>query len=379
MPVSLFASLRPRRVTSPDSRSIMPTLGSHTLRNNLFVAPMAGVTDRPFRQLCKRLGAGYAVSEMVASNAQLWKSEKTMRRANHAGEVEPIAVQIAGADPAMMAEAARYNVANGAQIIDINMGCPAKKVCNVAAGSALLQDEPLVARIVEAVVAAVGVGPNAVPVTLKIRTGWDREHKNALNIARIAENAGISMLTVHGRTRADLYHGEAEYDTIAAVKRAARIPVVANGDIDSPAKAQAVLAATGADAIMIGRAAQGRPWLFREIEHYLRHGELLPPPRIAEIREVMNEHLEDHYAFYGEFTGVRTARKHIGWYTRGLPGANAFRHRMNTLDTTREQLLAVNEFFDAQLALSDRLVYVEDEADTSGEPNQPRHQEPIAA
>jgi tRNA-dihydrouridine synthase B len=379
MPVSLFASLRPRRVTSPDSRSIMPTLGSHTLRNNLFVAPMAGVTDRPFRQLCKRLGAGYAVSEMVASNAQLWKSEKTMRRANHAGEVEPIAVQIAGADPAMMAEAARYNVAGGAQIIDINMGCPAKKVCNVAAGSALLQDEPLVARIVEAVVAAVGVGPNAVPVTLKIRTGWDREHKNALNIARIAENAGISMLTVHGRTRADLYHGEAEYDTIAAVKRAARIPVVANGDIDSPAKAQAVLAATRADAIMIGRAAQGRPWLFREIEHYLRHGELLPPPRIAEIREVMNEHLEDHYAFYGEFTGVRTARKHIGWYTRGLPGANAFRHRMNTLDTTREQLLAVNEFFDAQLALSDRLVYVEDEADTSGEPNQPRHQEPIAA
>jgi len=214
---------------------------------------------------------------------------------------------------------------------------------------------------------------------LKIRTGWDREHKNALTIARIAQDAGISMLTVHGRTRADLYHGEAEYETIAAVKRAVRIPVVANGDIDSPAKARAVLAATGADAIMIGRAAQGRPWLFREIESFLQHGELLPPPRIAEIREVMNEHLEDHYAFYGEFTGVRTARKHIGWYTRGLPGANAFRHRMNTLDTTREQLLAVNEFFDAQLALSDRLVYVEDEADASGEPTQPRHQEPIAA
>ena len=379
MLVSLVASPRPRRVTSPGSRFAMPTLGPHTLRNNLFVAPMAGVTDRPFRQLCKRLGAGYAVSEMVASNAQLWKSEKTMRRANHAGEVEPIAVQIAGADPAMMAEAARYNVAGGAQIIDINMGCPAKKVCNVAAGSALLQDEPLVARIVGAVVAAVGTGPDAVPVTLKIRTGWDREHRNALRIARIAEDAGISMLTVHGRTRADLYHGEAEYETIAAVKRAVRIPVVANGDIDSPAKARAVLAATGADAIMIGRAAQGRPWLFREIEHFLRHGELLPPPRIAEIREVMNEHLEDHYAFYGEFTGVRTARKHIGWYTRGLPGANAFRHRMNTLDTTREQLLAVNEFFDAQLALSDRLVYVEDDADASGEPNQPRHQEPIAA
>lgn len=339
----------------------MPMLGPHVLRNNLFVAPMAGVTDRPFRQLCKRLGAGYAVSEMVASNAQLWKSAKTMRRANHTGEVEPIAVQIAGADPAMMAEAARYNVDNGAQIIDINMGCPAKKVCNVAAGSALLQDEPLVARIVQAVVAAVGAGPDAVPVTLKIRTGWDRTHKNALRIARIAEDAGISMLTVHGRTRADLYHGEAEYETIAAVKAAARIPIVANGDIDTPIKARAVLEATGADAIMIGRAAQGRPWLFREIEHFLAHGELLPPPRIAEIRAFMNAHLEDHYAFYGEFTGVRTARKHIGWYTRGLPGAHAFRHRMNTLDTTRDQLVAVNEFFDAQLALSDRLVYVEDD------------------
>ncbi len=339
----------------------MPVIGSHVLRNNLFVAPMAGVTDRPFRQLCKRLGAGYAVSEMVASNAQLWKSAKTMRRANHEGEVEPIAVQIAGADPAMMAEAARYNVDNGAQIIDINMGCPAKKVCNVAAGSALLQNEPLVQRIVEAVVAAVGTGPDAVPVTLKIRTGWDREHKNAITVARLAEAAGISMLTVHGRTRADLYHGDAEYETIAAVKAAVGIPVVANGDIASPAKAKAVLDATGADALMIGRAAQGRPWLFREIDHFLQTGELLPPPRIDEIRQVMNEHLEDHYAFYGEFTGVRTARKHIGWYTRGLSGANGFRHRMNTLDSTREQLAAVNAFFDAQEALSDRLVYVDDE------------------
>jgi tRNA-dihydrouridine synthase B len=357
------------RATVAAARHIMPILGSHNLRNNLFVAPMAGVTDRPFRQLCKRLGAGYAVSEMVASNAQLWKSEKTMRRANHTGEVEPIAVQIAGADPDMMAEAARYNVANGAQIIDINMGCPAKKVCNVAAGSALLQNEPLVARIVEAVVGAVGVGPDAVPVTLKIRTGWNRDNKNALAVARIAEDAGISMLTVHGRTRADLYHGEAEYETIAAVKAAVRIPVVANGDIASPQKARAVLAATGADAIMIGRAAQGRPWLFREIEHFLQHGELLPPPRIDEIQQVMNEHLEDHYAFYGEFTGVRTARKHIGWYTRGLSGANAFRHRMNTLDTTREQLLAVNEFFDAQKTLSDRLLYIDDEANENGEPN----------
>ncbi|MGN6653553.1 tRNA dihydrouridine synthase DusB [Trinickia sp.] len=354
----------------------MPTLGSHTLRNNLFVAPMAGVADRPFRQLCKRLGAGYAVSEMVASNAQLWKSEKTMRRANHAGEVEPIAVQIAGADPAMMAEAARFNVDNGAQIIDINMGCPAKKVCNVAAGSALLQNEPLVVRIVEAVVAAVGTGPGAEPVTLKIRTGWNRENRNAVHIARLAEAAGISMLTVHGRTRADLYHGEAEYDTIAAVKAAVRIPVVANGDIDSPAKARAVLAATGADAIMIGRAAQGRPWLFREIEHFLATGELLPPPRIAEIRQVMNEHLEDHYAFYGEYTGVRTARKHIGWYTRGLSGANTFRHRMNTLDTSREQLVAVNAFFDEQQALSDRLVYVDEDTPAHTEPNR---NEPLAA
>ncbi|MEX3555264.1 MAG: tRNA dihydrouridine synthase DusB [Burkholderia gladioli] len=349
----------------------MPVLGSHILRNNLFVGPMAGVTDRPFRQLCKRLGAGYAVSEMVASNAQPWKSEKTMRRANHAGEVEPIA----GADPAMMAKAARYNVANGAQIIDINMGCPAKKVCNVAAGSALLQNEPLVVRIVSAVVAvvavvaAVGSGPDAVPVTLKIRTGWDRDHKNALTIARLAEEAGISMLTVHGRTRADLYRGEAEYETIAAVKASVKIPVVANGDITSPRKARAVLDATGADALMIGRAAQGRPWLFREIDHFLQTGETLPAPSVDEIQQLLNEHLEDHYAFYDEFTGVRTARKHIGWYTRGLSGANAFRHRMNTLDTTREQLAAVNDYFDAQRALSDHLVYVDDE-DSASDPIQ---------
>src|SRR5579864_2525920 len=231
-------------------------IGPHTLRNNLFVAPMAGVTDRPFRQLCKRFGAGLAVSEMVASNSLLWVSEKTLRRANHDGEVDPISVQIAGADPAMMADAARYNVDKGAQIIDINMGCPAKKVCNVAAGSALLQNEPLVQRIVEAVVSAVGIGPDAVPVTLKIRTGWNRENKNAITIARLAEDAGISMLTVHGRTRADLYHGDAEYETIAAVKAAVRIPVVANGDITSPHKAREVLALTGADAIMIGRAAR---------------------------------------------------------------------------------------------------------------------------
>ncbi len=339
-------------------------IGPHILRNNLFVAPMAGVTDRPFRQLCKRLGAGYAVSEMVASNAQLWKSEKTMRRANHTGEVEPIAVQIAGAEPMMMAEAARYNVERGAQIIDINMGCPAKKVCNVAAGSALLQNEPLVARIVEAVVGAVG---DRVPVTLKIRTGWDREHRNALTVARIAQEAGISMLTVHGRTRADLYHGEAEYETIAAVKASVRIPVVANGDIGTPAKARHVLEVTGADAIMIGRAAQGRPWLFREIEHFLKTGTLLPAPEVEEIRGIMNTHLEEHYAFYGEYTGVRTARKHIAWYTRGLAGANLFRHRMNTIEDTAAQLAAVNAFFDEQRALSDRLVYT-DQDDAAGGP-----------
>ncbi|MFS8976930.1 tRNA dihydrouridine synthase DusB [Cupriavidus necator] len=339
-------------------------IGPHQLRNNLFVAPMAGVTDRPFRQLCKQLGAGYAVSEMVASNAQLWKSEKTMRRANHAGEVEPIAVQIAGAEPSMMAEAARYNVDRGAQIIDINMGCPAKKVCNVAAGSALLQNEPLVVRIVEAVVAAVG---DRVPVTLKIRTGWNRENRNALRIARMVQDAGISMLTIHGRTRADLYHGSAEYETIAAVKAALSIPVVANGDITTPHKAKEVLALTGADAIMIGRAAQGRPWLFREIEHFLKTGALLPSPEVAEIRAIMNAHLEDHYAFYGEFTGVRTARKHIAWYTRGLRGANLFRHRMNTLETTTEQLAAVNAFFDEQAQFSDRLVYVDDAAPQTNE------------
>ncbi len=266
-----------------------PAIGPRILRNNLFVAPMAGVTERPFRQLCKRMGAGYAVSEMVASNAQLWKSEKTLRRANHIGEVEPISVQIAGADPKMLAKATRHNVANGAQIIDINMGCPAKKVCNVAAGSALLQNETLVAQIVQALVNAVGVGPDAVPVTLKIRTGWNRENKKALNIARIAQDAGISMLTVHGRTRADLYKGDAEYETIATVKASVRIPVVANGDIATPEKTRHVLAVTGADAIMIGRAAQGRPWLFREIEHFLTTGEHLPAPRIDEIQQLMNE------------------------------------------------------------------------------------------
>jgi tRNA-dihydrouridine synthase B len=334
-------------------------IGPHKLSNNLFVAPMAGVTDRPFRQLCKRLGAGYAVSEMIASNAMLWNSEKTLRRSNHDGEVEPISVQIAGADPEMMAGAAKLNVERGAQIIDINMGCPAKKVCNVAAGSALLQNEALVAQIVTAVVNAVGVGPSAVPVTLKIRTGWDREHKNALNIAKIAEDAGISMLTIHGRTRADLYHGQAEYDTIAAVKNAISIPVVANGDINSPEKAAEVLRLTGADAIMIGRAAQGRPWIFREINNFLKTGEHLPAPEINEIAGIMNDHLLEHYEFYGEYVGLRTARKHIAWYCRGLRNSHAFRHHMNTLESCEEQLAAVNRFFEELKQHSHTLEYLE--------------------
>ncbi|MBT8547416.1 tRNA dihydrouridine synthase DusB [Polynucleobacter paneuropaeus] len=334
-------------------------IGPYQLANQLFVAPMAGVTDRPFRQLCKKLGAGYAVSEMIASNALLWKSEKTQRRANHQGEFKPIAVQIAGADPAMMADAAKLNVDNGAQIIDINMGCPAKKVCNIAAGSALLRDEPLVQQIIEAVVQAVGIGPNAVPVTLKIRTGWDRENKNALAVAKLAEQSGISMLTVHGRTRADLYHGAAEYETIQAVKSSVRIPVVANGDITTPEKAAQVLKLTGADAIMIGRAAQGRPWIFREIAHYLATGDTLPTPEIDEIQNIMNEHLLDHYAFYGEYTGLRTARKHIGWYCKGLRNSHHFRQRMNTADDCKTQLQMVNDFFDEMKSHSDRLLFLE--------------------
>jgi tRNA-dihydrouridine synthase B len=324
-------------------------IGPHLLKNRLIVAPMAGVTDRPFRQLCKRLGAGMAVSEMVTSNSLLYGSAKTRRRANHAGEVDPISVQIAGADPAMMAEAARHNVDRGAQIIDINMGCPAKKVCNVMAGSALLQDESLVARILDAVVNAVP----EVPVTLKIRTGWDREHRNALNILKIAESAGIQALAMHGRTRACGYSGEAEYDTIRAVKAAARIPIIANGDITTPEKARFVFEYTGADAVMIGRAAQGRPWIFREIEHYLQTGEHLPQPEVAEIHAILLEHIHDLYGFYGEQTGVRVARKHISWYTRGLVGSSAFRHAMNRLDSTAEQLHAVNEYF-AQAARADR-------------------------
>ena len=328
-------------------------IGSFELPNNLFVAPMAGVTDRPFRMLCKALGAGYAVSEMVTSRKDLWNSLKTSRRANHEGEPGPIAVQIAGTDAPMMAEAALYNIDRGAQIIDINMGCPAKKVCNKWAGSALMRDEPLALQIIAAVVAA-GASRN-VPVTLKMRTGWCQSHKNAVSLARAAENAGVQMITVHGRTREQGYGGQAEYDTIAAVKAALRIPVVANGDITSPEKAQAVLRATGADALMIGRAAQGRPWIFREIGHYLATGEHLAPPLVAEVKRLLLDHLQDHYALYGEYTGVRSARKHIGWYVKALPGGEAFRARMNTLAEAGEQLKAVADYFDELGLRMDRM------------------------
>ena len=284
-------------------------IGPHSLPNRLFVAPMAGVTDRPFRQLCRSFGAGYAVSEMVTSRRDLWHTLKTSRRADHAGEPGPIAVQIAGTDAEMMADAARYNIDRGAQIIDINLGCPAKKVCNKWAGSALMQNEPLAIEIAQAVVEA--CAPHGVPVTLKMRTGWDAEHKNAVTLARAFEGVGIQMLTVHGRTREQGYKGFAEYDTIAAVKQAVKVPVVANGDITSPEKARDVLAYTGADAIMIGRAAQGRPWIFREIGHFLETGEHMAPPLVAELRRILLDHLQDHYSLYGEGTGVRSARKHI--------------------------------------------------------------------
>jgi len=328
-----------------------------SLRNNLFVAPMAGVTDRPFRQLCKKMGAGLAVSEMVTSNSLLYGSAKTQRRANHDGEVEPISVQIAGSIPSMMAEAAQHNVDRGAQIIDINMGCPAKKICNVMAGSALLRDEPLVGRILEAVVKAV---PDT-PVTLKIRTGWDKTNRNALTILKIAEQSGIRALAMHGRTRACGYTGFAEYETIAAVKAEARIPIIANGDITSPEKAKMVLDFTGADALMIGRAAQGRPWLFREVEHYLNTGTHLMPPRVSEIHDILLEHLEDLYAFYGIDTGVRVARKHISWYTKGLIGSAAFRHMMNQLPDIIAQRQAVNDFFFSLAEHNEHLDYIQSE------------------
>ncbi|HEX7436569.1 MAG TPA: tRNA dihydrouridine synthase DusB [Caldimonas sp.] len=328
-------------------------IGHIQLANRLFAAPMAGVTDRPFRKLCRRLGAGYAVSEMVTSRKDLWASLKTSRRADHTGEAAPISVQIAGTDAAMMAEAAAYNIERGAQIIDINMGCPAKKVCNTWAGSALMRDEPLALEIAEAVVAA--CAPHNVPVTLKMRTGWCESERNAVRLARAAESAGIAMVTVHGRTREQGYKGAAEYDTVAAVKAALRIPVVANGDIDTPEKARAVFLATGADAIMIGRAAQGRPWIFREIAHFLETGAILAPPEVGEAKGWLLDHLDDHYRLYGEHTGVRSARKHIGWAVETLPGGAHFRAKMNLLETCAEQVAAVADWFDELATRSRRL------------------------
>ena len=307
----------------------------------VFVAPMAGITDRPFRRLARRYGAGLAVSEMVSARPELRASRKTLLRLDHAGEPHPISVQIAGSDPAMLADAARFNVERGAEIIDINMGCPAKKVCNVAAGSALLEDENLVGRIVEAVVASVPV-----PVTVKIRTGPSRARRNAVCIARIVEAAGARMLAVHGRTRACMFDGVADYDTIAEVKASVRIPVIANGDIATPEQAKAVLSRTGADGIMVGRAAQGRPWLFREIIHYLATGERLAPPRAREIGSVLVEHLDGLYDLYGDEQGTRVARKHIGWTVRELPGGEGLRSAVNGMTVAHAQRAAVNEYFE---------------------------------
>lgn len=355
--VPVFSAFRlpPARTSLPDApHPVCMRIGPYTLPNNLFVAPMAGVTDRPFRKLCKQLGAGYAVSEMVTSRPDLWDSLKTSRRANHDGEAAPIAVQIAGTDAAMMADAARYNIDRGAQIIDINMGCPAKKVCNKWAGSALMQDEGLALQIVEAVVAA--CTPHGVPVTLKMRTGWAAEARNALSIAVAAESAGIQMLTIHGRTREQRYAGQAEHDTVAHIKTRVTIPVVANGDIDSPQKARDVLARTGADAVMIGRGAQGRPWLFREIAHFLATGAELPAPTLAELKGWMLAHLLEHYELYGELTGVRSARKHLGWYAQSFacPAAwrvSVHRQRINAAETCEAQLAAVTDLFDEWQAL----------------------------
>jgi tRNA-dihydrouridine synthase B len=330
-------------------------IGSLSIKNNLFLAPMAGVTDRPFRMLCKKLGAGVAVSEMVTSNSLLYGSEKTIQRANHEGEVDPISVQIAGADPIMMGDAARYNEDKGAQIIDINMGCPAKKICNVMAGSALLKHEKLVEKILTSVVSAV-----TIPVTLKIRTGWDKENKNAIKIAKIAENSGIQALAIHGRTRACLYHGEAEYDTIANVKQNIKIPVIANGDITSPQKAEFVLNYTKADGVMIGRAAQGRPWIFREIDYYLKNKKELELPTIEEIQETTIEHVNDLYNFYGELKGLRIARKHISWYTKGLKSSAQFRFNMNQIEDATNQQKAINDYFE-NLKINGKFIPYENE------------------
>jgi tRNA-dihydrouridine synthase B len=337
-------------------------IGHIALANCVLAAPMAGVTDRPFRQLCKRLGAGYAVSEMVTSRRELWASLKTSRRLDHDGEAAPIAVQIAGTDAPSMAEAAVYNIDRGAQVIDINMGCPAKKVCNAWAGSALMRDEALALDIVEAVVQA--CLPHRVPVTLKMRTGWCAAERNAVRIARGAEQRGVVMVTVHGRTREQGYKGDAEYRTIAAVKSALGIPVVANGDIDAPEKARDVLRATGADAVMIGRAAQGRPWIFREIDHFLRTGESLDAPEVLQVKDWLLEHLDDHYRLYGAAAGALSARKHIGWTVRGLPGGEALRAQMNLLERCEEQVRAVAHWFDRLAQAHRRLPYAAAANDT---------------
>ena len=329
-------------------------IGPYQLKNNLIVAPMAGVTDRPFRTLCKYFGAGHAVSEMMTSDKTLRMNKKSLYRANFEGEIAPISAQIAGADPIQLAEAARYQVANGAQIVDINMGCPAKKVCNKLAGSALLQNEDLVAKILDAVVNAVDV-----PVTLKTRLGFCNAEQNILRVAKRAEQAGIAALAIHGRTREDMYLGAARYSLIAQVKQEINIPVIANGDIDSPQKAKLVLEQTGADAIMIGRAAQGRPWIFRETAHYLATGEILPAPTILEVKTVLLEHLNELYEFYGEYSGCRIARKHIAWYTKGLRGSNEFRQAMYQVDTTLQQAQVVSQYFNQLLDQGERLEYSE--------------------
>ena len=337
-------------------------ISEHILRNNLVLAPMAGVTDRPFRMLCKSFGAGMAVSEMVTSNSLLYGSEKTLRRANHEGEVDPISVQIAGADPDMMAEAAKYNMDKGAQIIDINMGCPAKKICNVMAGSALLKQEKLVESILKSVVKAVNI-----PVTLKIRTGWDTDNRNALTISKIAEDSGIQALAIHGRTRACLYRGDAEYNTIAAVKQHIKIPVIANGDITSPEKAEFVLGFTKADAVMIGRAAQGRPWIFREIEYYLRTGKHLDLPTIDEVQKVTIAHVNELYKFYGELTVLRVARKHISWYTKGLKHSAQFRFHMNQIEDCDDQIKAIDNYFNSLKEIDHFIPYDDEVLDKNKE------------
>jgi tRNA-dihydrouridine synthase B len=336
-----------RRSPSDDAAQAMTrtvNIGPFALPSNVLLAPMAGVTDRPFRMMCRRFGAGLAASEMLSADVRLWDTPKSRRRMDHTGEPSPRVVQIAGFDPAMMADAARRNVDAGAQIIDINMGCPAKKVCNRLAGSALMQDEALVARILHSVVQAVGA-----PVTLKTRTGWDRDHKNGIRIALIAEDSGIQALAIHGRTRTDLYQGHAEHETVAAIKARIKIPVFANGDIDSPQKARAILESTGCDGIMIGRAAQGRPWIFDEVNYFLTTGESRPELALEKVRDIMRAHLEDLYAFYGDETGVRVARKHLSWYFRQHPGQDSLRNRLVLIETPQEQLATLLENYDTSV------------------------------